>query len=90
MNVSETAVTNAANLSLFMVNLSYQLLSDFRQTDPQASLLDLKAHCCGYKYVDETIKLLPQKPEPFLLAQIFSQVACLGRIHTAQQAPAPS
>jgi len=90
MNVSETAVTNAANLSLFMVNLSYQLLSDFRQADSQASILDLKAHCRGYKYVDETIKLLPQKPEPFLLAQIFSQVACLGRIHTAQLAPAPS
>ena len=90
MNVTETAVTNAANLSLFMVNLSYRMLGDFRQTDPQASLLDLKAYFRGYRYVEETIKMLPKKPEPILLAQIFSQVACLGRIHAAQQAPVPS
>jgi putative transposase len=90
MNVSETAVTNAANLSLFMVNLSYQLLYDFRKSDPQASILDLKAHYRGYRYVDETIKMLPQKPEPFLLAQILCKVAGLGRIHTVQPVIVPS
>jgi len=90
MNISETAVTNSANLSLFMVNLSYLLLSDFRKSDPQASILDLKAHYRGYKYVDETIKMLPQKPEPFLLAQILSTVAGLGRIHAIPQHPGPS
>ena len=84
MNVTPVAVTNAANLSLFMVNLSARLLRDFRQQNPDYSILDLKAHCRGYKYVDETIKMLPQKPEPVLLAQIFSQVALLGRIHIAQ------
>jgi hypothetical protein len=84
MNVTPTAVTNAANLSLFMVNVSYRLLRDFRQRDPAASILDLKAHCRGYKYVDETIKMLPEKPEPVLLAQIFNTVACLGRIHAGQ------
>ena len=89
MNVTETAVTNAANLSLFMVNLSYRTLCDFRQTDPQAGILDLKAYYRGYRYVEETIKMLPEKPEPFLLAQIFSKVACLGRIHATPQAPAP-
>jgi putative transposase len=72
MNFSETAVTNAANLSLFMVDLTYPLLSDFRQTDPQANPLDLKAHFRDYKYLDGTIKLLSQKPEPYLLARIFS------------------
>ena len=30
MNVKETAVTNAANLSLFMVNVAHLLLRDFR------------------------------------------------------------
>jgi len=89
MNVTETAVTNAANLSLFMVNLSYQLLSDFRQSDPQASILDLKAYCRGHKYVQETIKLLPEKPEPILLIHIFNQVACLGRIHVSEPVPNP-
>ena len=89
MNVTETAVTNAANLSLFMVNLSYQLLSDFHQSDPQTSILDLKAYYRGHKYAQETIKLLPQKPEPILLARIFGQVTALGRIHHREQLPCP-
>ncbi len=88
-NVTATAVTNAANLSLFMVNVTYRLLRDFRQCHPEASILDLKAHCRGYKYVDETIKMLPEKPEPVLLAQIFNTVACLGRIHAVQPSFGP-
>jgi len=84
MNVTETAVTNAANLALFMVNVSYRLLRDVRQRDPEYSILDLKASCLGYKYVDETIKMLPQKPEPVLLAQIFNTVARFGHIHAVQ------
>ena len=31
MNLGHTAVTNAANLSFFMVNLSHYLLAQFRQ-----------------------------------------------------------
>jgi hypothetical protein len=84
MNVTPTGVTNAANLSLFMVNVAYRLRADLRQQDPDYSVLDLKADCRGYKYVAETIKLLPEKPEPVLLAQILHQVAGLGRIHTTQ------
>ncbi|MGH2592360.1 MAG: IS4 family transposase, partial [Anaerolineae bacterium] len=84
MNVTPTAVTNAANLSLFMVNRSDCLVRDFRRSDPDFSLLDLKASCRGHKYVEETIQLLPQKPEPILLAQIFDTVAALGRIHAPQ------
>ena len=84
MNVTPTGVTNAANLSLFMVNVSHRLRADVRQRDPDYSILDLKADCRGYKYVEETIKMLPEKPEPILLAKIFNQVAGLGRIHTAQ------
>jgi hypothetical protein len=84
MNVTPTGVTNAANLSLFMVNVAYRLRADLRQQDPDYSVLDLKADCRGYKYVAETIKLLPEKPEPVLLAQILRQVAGLGRIHSTQ------
>jgi putative transposase len=90
MNVNQTAVTNAANLSLFMVNFAYRLLRDFRQAEPDCSVLDLKAHFRGYKYVDEMLKLLPQKPEPILIAHIFSQIACLGRIHAIQPDFGPS
>lgn len=81
MNVKGTAVTNAANLALFMVNLVDVLLGTKRQTDHQWSVLDLKAHCRGYAYVIETIKLLPEPPDEYIIAQIFHQVASLGRIH---------
>ena len=86
MNVSETAVTNAANLALFMVNFSQRLLRDLRPADPECSILDLKALCRGTKYVAEAIKMLPEKPEPILLARIFSRLAALGRIHSSQPA----
>jgi IS4 transposase len=84
MNTSETAVTNAANLALFMVNFSQRLLDDLRPADPACSILDLKALYRGAKYVTEAIKLLPEKPEPILLARIFSRLAALGRIHSGQ------
>jgi putative transposase len=84
MNVTPPGVTNAANLSLFMVNVAYRLQGDGRQRDPDYSIIDLKADYRGYKYVEETIKMLPEKPEPVLLNQILHQVAGLGRIHVSQ------
>jgi hypothetical protein len=66
MNLTPTGVTNAANLSLFMVNVSYRLRSDVRPRHPDYSILDLKADCRGSTYVEETIKMLPEKPEPVL------------------------
>ena len=86
MNITPMGVTNAANLSLFMVNVSYRLQADVRQRAPDYSVLDLKADCRGYKYVEETIKMLPEKPEPVLLAKILNQVTSLGRIHAARPA----
>ena len=83
MNVTPTGVTNAANLSLFMVNVAYRLRADVHPRDPDYSVLDLKADCRGYKYVEETIKMLPEKPEPVLFAKILDHVAGLGRIHAS-------
>lgn len=82
MNVSQTAVTNAANLSLFMVNVAQRLLNDFRVDQPLFSVLDLKAYYRGCKYVSETIKMLPQKPDVNFIAHLFRQLTALGRIHT--------
>src|SRR5262245_27665464 len=84
MNVTPTGVTNAANLSLFMVNVAYCLRTANHPQDAEYSVLDLKADCRGYKYVEETIKLLPEKPEPVLLRQILHKVTGLGRIHASQ------
>jgi putative transposase len=81
MNTSERAVSNAANLSLFMVNLVEKVLQDKRQRQGEMSVLDLKAHYRGVKYVEETIKLLPERPQPVLLERIFSKIAAIGRIH---------
>jgi putative transposase len=81
MNVKEVAVTNAASLSFFMVNFSAILLRRFRMTNPEFSILDLKSHYRGCRYVSETIKLLPQKPDGILLAEIFQQIARLGMVH---------
>ena len=87
MNISETAVTNAANLSLFMVNLTQPVLRDLRQDSPDAGILDLKAHYRGHKYVTETLKLLPEMPEPILINRIFATIARIGRIHTDKSHP---
>jgi len=65
MNITETAVTNAAHLSLFMVNVSYHFLRDVRQSDPVCSLLDLKARFRADKYVTETIKCFRKSRSQF-------------------------
>lgn len=89
MNIKEVPLTNAINLSLFMVNLSQVLLREFRQVHPDSGILDLKAYFRAAKYFEETIKMLPQKPEPFLLEQILNQVSSLGCIHVVNVHPSP-
>ncbi len=89
MNVKEVAVTNAAQLSFFMVNFSTLLLKHFQEMNPEFSVLDLKSHYRGCRYVAETLKLLPQKPDAILLADIFKQIARLGMIHPAVE-PSPT
>ena len=81
MNVKEEAVTNAANLAFFMVNFSSVLLRRYRENNPEFSVLDLKSHYRGCRYASETIKLLPQKPDGILLAEIFEHIARLGMVH---------
>ena len=90
MTTRPTAVTNAANLSLFMVNLVEPMLQDMRQRHPLFSVLDLKAHCRGAKYVEATIKLLPEPLEPVLLERIFSKIVGIGRIHAISADPIPA
>jgi len=85
MNIKKEAVTNAANLSFFMVNFSSVLLQRYRENNPEFSVLDLKSHYRGCRYAAETIKLLPQKPDGILLAEIFEQIARLGMVHPVFQ-----
>ena len=90
MTTNPTRVTNAANLSLFMVNLAERVLRDERCEQPEMSVLDLKAQCRGAKYVEETIKLLPEKPEAGLLERIVTKVIGIGRIHAISADPIPA
>jgi putative transposase len=89
MNIEQTAVTNAANLSFFMVNFSSILLQRFREINPEFSILDLKSHYRGCKYVSETIKLLREKPDDILLTEIFEQIGRLGMVHPVLE-PVPT
>jgi hypothetical protein len=83
MNVNQTPVYNAANLAMFMVNVSQALIRHFRPTCPTFSVNDLKAHFRGRKYVTETLKLLPQMPEPIFIDRIFANIAQIGSINSS-------
>lgn len=81
MNVKQTPLTTAANLAFFMVNLSFILRQRWLPLHPAFSVLDLKAHFRGLKYVSETLKLLPHPPEPILIQSISTQLTRLGAIN---------
>ncbi|NJO18318.1 MAG: transposase [Thioploca sp.] len=80
MNVGQTQIHHATNLSMFMVNLSYVL----RQQTPffSRSILDLKAWFKADKYVREILKLLPQSADLNFNDRILPDIAQLGRINT--------
>ncbi len=86
MNVTQRSVYNGANLSFFMVNLSRALIVDFRNDHPDFSVNDLKAHYRGAKYVEEVLKLLPEKAEPILIERVFSKVLALGSVNILPKA----
>ncbi|MEM1395603.1 MAG: transposase, partial [Cyanobacteria bacterium P01_H01_bin.150] len=81
MNLGQTSVTNAANLSFFMVNLSHYLLSRFREDNPSSGIVDLKAYYRGFRYAHEILKMLPYNLDTIFNAQIFAKLTSNGRIH---------
>ena len=81
MNVNKTPLNNAANLSMFMVNVSAKLLAPLRLEHTECSVLDLKARYRGLKYLRETLKILPQKPDPIVIEQIAERLGAIGAIH---------
>jgi hypothetical protein len=87
MNIRPTAVLNAANLSRFMVNRGERVVQDSRGRRPKCSVLGRKAHGRGAKYVEETITMLPETPEPIVLERIFTKIVGIGRIHAALADP---
>jgi putative transposase len=82
MNVKKTPVNNAVNLAFFMVNLSHDLINKVHKNNPLFGVQDLKAYFRAGKYLDETLKLIPEKPDPILIQQIFAQITKIGGINT--------
>lgn len=80
MNVSQQAVTNAANLAFLMVNLSAALLPSYRQHQPDFSVLDLKTHFRARRYLTETIKSLPDPPDADFISRLWQRLSALGSI----------
>jgi putative transposase len=82
MNVSKNAVYNAANLAMFMVNLSSALL---KQQNPNglfgSSVNDLKSWFRARKYVLNTLKLYEENADPIFIERTIHQVSSLGRIN---------
>ena len=81
MNINETPVNNAANLSMFMVNVSAKLLTPLRLEHSEFSVIDLKARYRGVKYLHETLKILPQGPDPIVIDKIAEHLGAIGSIH---------
>ena len=79
MNISKNSVYNAANLAMFMVNLSFVLL----QQNPifGTSINDLKSWFRARKYVFDTLKLTEQNADPILIESIIHNVSKRGRIN---------
>ena len=82
MNVSPQAVTNAINLAFLMINLSHVMLQPYREHEPLFSIIDLKAQFQARRYLTETIKMLPEMPEPDLISRIWQRLARFGGIRT--------
>ena len=56
MNIKERPVKNAANLSMFMVNVVAKLREMFGSEHPGFGILDVKSRYRGQKYLQETLK----------------------------------
>jgi putative transposase len=82
MVVKEQAVFNAANLSLFMVNVSQAMLASTKEK----SILDLKARYHGLRYVQEVFKILPKNTKQINIKQLFEMIPVLGQIHEEKMA----
>jgi putative transposase len=82
MNVKPLAVTNAVNLAFLMVNLSTVMLKPYRDVQSDFSVRDLKAQFRARRYLDETIKMLPDPPGDDLVSRIWQRLTAFGGIRT--------
>ncbi|MEM7343918.1 MAG: transposase [Chloroflexota bacterium] len=80
MNVKQLPVHNAANLAMFMVNVSQALILSQTLSIPDFSVNDLKAHFRGQRYLQELLKFLPLTLDPFFIRHLSANIGFLGAI----------
>ena len=74
---------------MFMVSVSAKRTDIFRCQNTEFSVLDLKARYRGLKYLHETLKILPKKPDTIVIEQIAEHLGSIGAIHQTQQELSP-
>lgn len=82
MNIKQQPIHNFANLSMFMVSVSQQLMRQRRGSIPDFGIHDLKAEFRGRKYVSEILKLLPETLNELLIDNFFAKIWSLGGVHS--------
>ena len=83
MNIKETQVGNAADLSLFMVTFSQILASKIERVN-KGSMLDLKTIFRARKYTLRILNSLGKNAKDFLINDSIFEAAEIGRIHTSK------
>ena len=66
---------------MFMVNGAAKLREMFGSEHTGLGVLDFKARYRGHKYLQKTLKILPQKPETIVIENIAEHLASIGAIH---------
>lgn len=84
MTITPTGVTQAVQRSGVMGHVADHLQAARRQQAPDDSRLEWTADGRRSTSVEETIHLLPDKPEPVLSGRILHKVAGVGRMHASQ------
>ena len=84
MNIKKEAVTNAANLSMFMVNFSQIVLK--KVPEEAKSIADLKSRSQSLFYLDRVIKIEPQIQKVISFKRIKKAITDIGCIHQYEKA----
>lgn len=79
MNITPTAVNNAANLAMCMVKVSAELTAD--SGDTNHGVRDLKTAICGCKYINMVLKILPSAVQNVLKIPLEGAFLAQGRIN---------
>lgn len=83
MNIKQTQVENAANLSMFMVNFSRMIASQVQDTD-LPSMLDLKARFQASFYLEQLLKIDPEIQRVISFEKLENALGNIGCIHPTQ------